>query len=122
MQKRLISELQKITIILLIGISYYFLNLFTGFAIPCLFNKMTGYLCPACGITRMIKSLLAFDVMMAYSYNKCLFITWPLIVFLIVFSEIKYIKTGSRALGKINILIYAEIGILLSFGVIRNII
>lgn len=121
MSERVVSELRKLATILSLGMIYYFIVILTGFSIPCMFYKITGYLCPSCGITRMIKSLLVLDFQSAYSYNKCLFITWPLIVIPFIFSEVKYIKTGHRNIGKLNILLFMEIAILIIFGIIRNI-
>lgn len=96
---------------------------YTGFALPCFFNKLTGRLCPACGISRMIVSALNGDFYAAYGYNKLLFCTLPLIAAVFAAEELRYIKTGQRELSKFSkIFIYAEITLLILFGILRNIL
>lgn len=40
-----------------------------GIAIPCLFNKFTGLLCPGCGNSRAAIALLRWDFSAAFWYN-----------------------------------------------------
>ncbi len=54
-----------------------------GLGIPCLFHKITGYLCPGCGNTRAALALLRLDLGAALSYNllfplEFLYIGWIL--------------------------------------------
>ncbi len=71
----------------------------------------------------MIMSMLEFDFISAYGYNKALFLTWPLILFAVIFVEIDYIRIGKRTVRPfVRILIIIEIIILVLFGIIRNII
>lgn len=41
----------------------------------CNFNKITGFLCPACGGTRCIKSIFNLDFINAFKYNQMIFFT-----------------------------------------------
>lgn len=122
MKKRIISEIKKAVVLFIIGIAYYFWVSSTGVGIPCIFNKVTGYLCPGCGITRMIIAAANFDFSAAFSYNKLLFVTWPFIVIPLSYSEYRYIRYGKRELGKWNYVLIAELVFLIAFGIIRNII
>ncbi len=120
MRQRLISDLKRALVIITVGVLYYLLNIFTGFGIPCIFRRITGYLCPACGVTRMIKAMISLDFGAAFAHNQLLFVTWPLLAVVFVCSEINYIKFGTRAVGRLNYVLWAEIALLLMFGIIRN--
>lgn len=123
MKKRAVSELKKLIVILAVGFGYYLVVLHFKAGIPCLFNKFTGLLCPGCGVTRMIMSMLKLDFAAAYGYNKALFLTLPLILFAVVSIETDYISTGKRrARPFVRWLLIIEIIILVLFGIIRNII
>ena len=122
MRGRLISEAKKLLIFFVIGIAYLIWVLLTDIRVPCVFHEVTGLLCPACGITRMIVATVKLDFAVAYSYNKLIFLTWPLIVIPLLHTEIRYIKIGERNPGKLSILLWIEIGLLVVFGVIRNLI
>ena len=123
MRQRLLSEAKKGAVLISAGIIYYIIISQFETALPCIFNLLTGKLCPACGVTRMIESMLKFDFESAFGYNKALFLTWPVILAVFIYYEVRYIKTGVRALSRaFNILLWAEIILLLLFGVVRNII
>ena len=123
MRKRLILSAKRITVILIIGIAYYFFASVSGFAIPCVFSKITGLLCPGCGITRMLAAALRGNFKEAYGYNRLLFLTLPVISLVLAVEEIKYIRTGSRQMFRLSqVILWSEIILLLIFGIIRNII
>lgn len=60
--------------------------------IPCVFKTLTGYPCPTCGATRVVKSLFQFDIVSAFLWNPLLFlagivfIAWVLYGFYMLFS------------------------------------
>lgn len=102
-----------------IGILYYILIRTTGFAIPCIFRKMTGWKCPGCGITTLILSLVGFDLEGAFHANPFLFITGPALL-----AEIGYTMwlqdKGRKIPGWNNTLIILYGIALCVFGVRRN--
>lgn len=49
--------------------------------IPCVFKTLTGYPCPTCGATRVVRSLFQFDIVAAFLWNPLLFLAG--IVFMI---------------------------------------
>ena len=122
MKKRLYSEVKKFAFLLLLGVAYYFLIIYTKFHIPCIFKLTAGLLCPACGITRMILAMLKFDFITAYGYNKLLFLTWPIIMFILVYQEYQYVRYRKRTLEPFNFLAYTELTLLIVFGIMRNIL
>lgn len=60
---------------------------------PCVFRSRTGWLCPACGNTRSVLSLLRFDIWSAVKYN----IT-PVVICAVLLCL--YIETGAKLFGK----------------------
>ena len=58
MRQRIIKVICKVIFLLGLLLGYYFLNSKYNFGIPCPINKFTGYLCPGCGITRCIFSII----------------------------------------------------------------
>ena len=119
---RLKSDLRTLSIILAIGILYYLWILLTGIKIPCIFKLTTGFMCPGCGVTRMIVAATKFDFAAAFAYNKFLFVTWPILLLILGYSEWNYIKNGTRDIGRMNILLWIETILFIVFGIIRNLI
>ena len=120
-RERLHGVLKKYAIVLGIAIAYLILVLATGWGIPCIFYTVTGLQCPACGVSRMLLALLRLDVVAAFWYNPYLFVNAPIILFCLGYSEVQYVKTGSRTHRRwINIVLWIEIGLALLFGIARN--
>lgn len=122
MYNRLKKELKK-TIILIVSVALYIIFIrISNIRIPCFFHNFTGFLCPACGITRSIEALLNGYIQSAFEYNKALFILMPVILSIFLIEEIRYIKKGKRQFLLISkILLWCIIIMLLIFGFIRNI-
>lgn len=122
-KERLAGEARIFTCVLLAGFFYYFAVAIVKINVPCVFHELTGLLCPGCGITRMILSILRLDFYAAYGYNKCIFVTIPIIAYVFISSEINYVKNGRRTLcGAAKYAAAAECILLLVFGVVRNLI
>ena len=123
MKKRLVSELKKLAAVMLLGVAYYAFVTTMGFGIPCVFNKVTGLLCPGCGISRMLIAITHLDFLGAFGYNRFLFVTMPIMLILFICNEGRYIKTGERDLDKLSkCMVFGEAVLLLAFGIIRNLI
>lgn len=121
MQKRFFRILKKYLIVLGAGILYFVFTSVTKIGIPCPFRLITGFQCPGCGISRMLISLVHLDFVSAYHYNPFILLTSPIILFIIVYSDYRYIKTGDGSFGKWNFILMAELAGLLIFGILRNI-
>lgn len=120
-RERLHSVLKKYAIVLGIAVAYLIVVLVTGWGLPCLFFTVTKLQCPACGVSRMLLSLLRLDFVAAFHYNPYLFVNAPVILFCLGYSEAQYVKTGSRVHRRwVNIILWIEIGLALLFGVVRN--
>lgn len=121
MRNRLIKELKKCAVLIVIGIVYLLFVLRTNIMLPCLFRLKTHLLCPGCGITHMVTALARLDFKAAFKANEALFITLPIVLLVLIFEEIRYIKSGTRKLCKTtSVFLWAETVILILYGIIRN--
>ena len=72
--------------------------------IPCVFKTLTGYPCPTCGATRVIRSLFQFDIVSAFLRNPLLFLAgvvfaaWVFYGFYMLFSgkKVQVVLTESE--------------------------
>lgn len=123
MKKRLICEIKRGLLLLFAAAALVFIFAFTKRGVPCPFYMVTGLLCPSCGATRMVMSLLKLDFYGAYSYNRALFLSLPVLIFAFLYQKWIYIKTGRRSLKPaIKVILWAEVAFFLLFGAVRNII
>lgn len=121
MKERSIKVIRNALIILIIGALYAVFVKFTGFSIPCVFRKLTGYLCPGCGTTGMCLNFLKLDFKAAFEYNEAVFCLLPLLAFVIGRSVYLYIRYDRRQDKVINVICYVIIGVLVVWGIARNI-
>jgi len=70
MKKRLLKFSTAAIILVAAGILYYLIVSFTGFAIPCVFRKITGLYCPGCGVTGMLTHIVRLDFKGAFECNQ----------------------------------------------------
>ena len=124
MKKRLQHVIRNYLIILIIFISYFFINKYTGFGIPCLFYEITGYKCPGCGITRCLFAILHLNFKEAFNYNPLVFIYLPFIIAYFIYYDYLYIyNKKDKILVKIpSVFSYILLGITILYGILRNII
>ena len=121
MKKRLTRTLAIAGALLAAGLAYGFFVQMTGWAVPCVFRKATGFLCPGCGISRMCLALMQLDFRAAFSYHPVVILLAPFWLYAFLSWIIPYIKTGQREHTKIqNAILYVSIGLLLLYGVVRN--
>ena len=118
---RLHKSLIKYATVLAVGVTYLAFVLLTGVGLPCPFYKITGWQCPGCGISRMLISLIRLDLVSAYNYNPFLLTTAPILLFCLIYSEFRYVKYGNASLGKLQMLLWAELFSAIAFGIFRNI-
>lgn|SRR5690625_2979830 len=85
--------------LLLIGILYLkvFIPIF-NIHIPCVFNVVTGFECPGCGMTRATLALLEGNLYQAFRWNMLIFILIPLYCAYILLSKTDKYAKQSRAL------------------------
>ena len=123
MKKRISNVLEANLILLLILMSYYIINRYTGFFVPCLFREITGYKCPGCGVTHLVFDLLNLKIADAFYENPLIFISLPFIIVYYIYRVYIYIyNKKDQILTKVpnyvwNILIVITI----LYGILRNI-
>ena len=123
MRERAKKGLTVSAAVLLCGCAYLVLYRFTGIGIPCLFHLFTGLNCPGCGVTRMLLHLVQFDFAGAFRDNAVLFCLLPVLLFLLIYWIVRYIRIGKSVLPKpIQVLCWVLVGILIAWGVVRNLI
>jgi hypothetical protein len=82
-------------------------------SIPCPFHALTGLYCPGCGLTRVILSLMDFDIAQAFRFNPLIFLLLPMYILYSVFRLKSYKKSSDYAMTVMVVLT-------LSFGLLRN--
>ncbi|MEE3427512.1 MAG: DUF2752 domain-containing protein [Ruminococcus sp.] len=122
MNERIKKVVKPAAIVLAIGFSYLLLHTVFGFSIPCPVHLTTGLYCPGCGVSRMFFSIFKLDFISAFKYNPVIFCALPVFSAMFIYHNYRYLRFGKKGLSKWeNILLYIFIGILVVFGVLRNI-
>lgn len=113
-----------IEIIILIAISFIINCKYITGVSQCYIFQSTGILCPSCGGTRCIQSLLQGDIVSAFHYN---FVIACVVIYLVVFNIVYLINRNKDADRKILTWIYPKYWytiilavILIIYTVLRN--
>lgn len=105
------------------GLGYALWVRLTGLALPCPLRAVTGLLCPGCGVTRLCLALLRGDFGAAWQANPVLLLLLPALAVLAVRLAVRYVREGrTTGPGWENALIWAMVGLLAAWGVVRNFI
>lgn len=102
------------------GLGYAWLVDRLGRGLSCPFYRLTGYLCPGCGVSRMCMALLRGDWAGARAANPALFFLLPVLAGLLVWRVVGYVKGHAASRGESRCWLALAVG-MLGFGVIRNI-
>ena len=109
-------------IVLAIGFTYLLVHELTGFSLFCPIRKILGLYCPGCGVSRMCFHLFHLEFREAFSSNCVLFCLLPIGLIDAVFHAYRYIRYGNGRFFKIErIAVWVIVGILIAFGIARNI-
>ena len=124
MKERIKKVLEANLILLLIFVTYYIINKYTGIYIPCMFHEITGYKCPGCGITHLLFDLVNFRFVEAFKDNPLLFIYLPFVIAYYIYMTYLYIyNKKDKIIVKIPNYVWGIlIAITIIYGVVRNII
>jgi hypothetical protein len=114
-------KLIKTSLLGVVLIIYYLFLVKFGYGIPCLFHRVTGLLCPGCGVTHLIVSILHLDFKSAFESNQLIFITSPILFYFFIRLYLSWFRNKKYKLNKVeNILVYFLIILFVSFGIVRN--
>ena len=114
--------------IIILTILITFLLILSIIPATCLFKKVTGIYCPACGMTRAFYSIIYnFDLIQAFSYN---ILSIPLFIFIvsssfiliyeIITNKFNYIPKLLQLLSNNLVLAFIFIFVIISF-IVNNI-
>lgn len=108
-------------IIAVSGIIYLLVVKFLHIGIPCNLRRVTGLLCPGCGMTRAAFSILRLDFQKAFSYNALSLTLMPLGLLYGGFRAYKYITDENYKTRPFEYVLWAGfiMGIVV-FTVVRN--
>lgn len=103
------------------GFAYLFIFIKFGFGIPCPFYKLTGYMCPGCGMTRAIASMWRLDFKAALEYNALSLSVFPLMCLYMLIRWLKETikKQDGFSWWEYTFLILVFI-VLVKYGIERN--
>lgn len=90
--------------------------------IYCFQNRYLHIYCPTCGITRMLDSLLHLDIIGAARANICLLALVLLIAYFDLRALLSLLRREERILHVRAVYVYIFIGVLIAFGILRNIL
>lgn len=104
-----------------LGAVYTAVIFVVGRGLYCPFWKLTGLLCPGCGVTRMCLALLRLDLAGAWQANPALLLALPVLAVLVVRMAVRYVRTGQKlpSRGEERI-IWGLLIYFLAWGVLRN--
>ena len=104
------------------GLFYAFICILAGHPlVPCLFHTVTGLYCPGCGVSRMCLSILSLDFASAFKANAAVFLLLPPGLVMALRMAVRYVRTGNTRPTQVQTCVfYVMVGVLLVFGVVRN--
>lgn len=110
---------KRYIVFLLIGIIYYLFTRWSGYYIPCIFYKITGYVCPGCGISHLCGDLLSLRFDTAFLQNIGVSIIGVIyIIWLILRNGLRWTWCTTKREQQLFILF---IVFLFVYGILRNV-
>lgn len=121
MRQRLKTLLLRGAVLVGAGAAYAGLIAVIGRGLYCPFWRLTGLLCPGCGVTRMCLALLRLDLAGAWRANAALLLALPVLAALAVRLMWVYVRAGRKMPSRgEERLIWALVVYFLAWGVVRN--
>lgn len=107
---------------LLAGFAYAVFVQVTQLSIPCVFHRLTGYLCPGCGITRLAMATLHGDFEAAKQANTFIWYLFPFAAVYASYRLLKYVRNNDTGFSVLEIVLLMIVMVMtLAWGVYRNI-
>ena len=120
---RLKKLLMNIFLLGMAGLLYGIFVSYTGLAIPCLFRKVTGLLCPGCGVTGMCVALLHLDWRGAFSCHPVLFVLLLPLTAVFICSAAGYVQNGRFWYPRSKkLIIYVSVAARVIFAEVPNVV
>ena len=122
MRQRALRIAKPAAVIAVIGFAYLIFHELTGLSLFCPYRTFLHVYCPGCGISRMFFHLAHLELAEAFASNCVAFCLLPAAVFEMIFHGYRYIRYGNGRFFKAErIALYVLIGVLIAFGIARNI-
>lgn len=119
---RLRGEIRKAGIVVILAFLYYVFVSLTGIMIPCVFRKITGLLCPGCGITHLCVDLAHLRIREAFYDNPACFVVLPVLAVIVGRMKWRYVREGSVRTTRVeNVLLGMMVAGLIVYGILRNV-
>lgn len=113
--------IQRIVILLSLGLGYFLFIKGTGFSIPCPIRTITGYQCPGCGITHYALALLQGHFKEAMHANPFVFFLMPILLVYFVYRSYRYIVHNKQTYQTWETIVFSLVCVIgIVFGVLRN--
>lgn len=110
-------------VVLAIGLAYLLIHELTGFALFCPIRRFLGISCPGCGVSRMFFHLYRLEIAEAFASNCVVFCLLPIALADGVFHAYRYIRYGNGKFCRAEkVCLWVIVGILVVFGVVRNLV
>ena len=120
-QKRLCQVLKEDAEAGLALILYVIMYRITGIGVPCVFRKVTGLLCPGCGMTRALAALTRGRAAEALQLNALSLSVLPLVLCIMAGRQIRYIRNGTSEFRLYEVvLLCAAAGACIWYFLMRN--
>lgn len=116
---RLCKSLLLTTLFISIIAFLFYLKIYKGVKIVCVYHLLTHLYCPGCGLTRMLTAIMNHNFYQAFRWNPLLFIVLPLLIVVYMVEIIIYIFKGSFTERFLHILCWIAC-LLVVYGIIRN--
>lgn len=121
MRQRLNALLLRGAMLAGMGAAYVAVISLIGRGLYCPFWKLTGLMCPGCGVTRMCLALLRLDLAGAWRANAALLLALPALILLAVRLMWVYVRTGRRRPSRgEERFAWGMVIYFLAWGVLRN--
>ena len=116
-----LTILKPIVLLTILGFIYLFIFKKFNIGIPCVFRKLTGYICPGCGMTHALAEILNGNYKSAWEYNALSITALPIICVYLLY---RWIKENLQKGDGFEIWEYLLLAVLfataLAYGFIRN--
>ena len=109
-----------ISILVLILAIFVLLDIFEVIGLKCPFYELLHIYCPGCGTTRMIRSLLHFEIYQAFRYNPLVF-TLLFAILGIIIAEIVYFIRNKKMFNISTKIYVVLVVITIIYWILRNI-
>ena len=107
--------------LLLAGLLYVYVIRTFGIGICCPFERLTGLLCPGCGVSGMMLALFRGDLAAAFACNPVTFCLLPAFAALIGYLAWRYVTHGDQVLPKwMDRTLVGLVVVYAVWGIVRN--